>query len=76
MTTRIRMALGISAATLALGVAFAPAVFAEDPMQQDIDFRNGVSRVDGVRRDTVSRETRSRDAVKKDDRAKKDGTSK
>ncbi len=70
MTISTRVALGISAAAFSLSMALAPAAFAEDPMSQDIDFRNGASRNVGVKKDTV------RDTVKKDNRAKKDGPSK
>jgi pentapeptide MXKDX repeat protein len=72
--------------TLALSLALAPAAFAEDPMSQDIDFRNGVSGTGGVRRDTTLRETTAkeaivkdtgvRDARKKDDWQKRYGSSK
>src|SRR6202035_1602225 len=72
MTIRTRIALGISAATLAFSLALAPPAFAQDSMKLDLDFKSGVSNDNGTRRDTVSKETRSRDAAKKDDRAKRD----
>ena len=71
MTISTRSVLGISAAALWLGLALAPAAFAQDPMSQDIDFRNGMSRGDGVKKDTVSK-----GPVKKDDGAKKYGVPK
>jgi pentapeptide MXKDX repeat protein len=38
-----RIAPGISAAAVALGLALTPAAFAQDAMQQDIDFKNALS---------------------------------
>jgi pentapeptide MXKDX repeat protein len=62
---------GISAAALWLSLAIAPAAFAQDPMSQDIDFRNGLSRDIGVKKDPVSRATVSKDPAKKDDGTRK-----
>jgi len=80
MTFSPRLALGISAAALALGLALNLAVlskaFAADPMSQDIDFRNSVAGQGGTRRDTTVRETAPRDARKKDDGTKHYGSSK
>jgi pentapeptide MXKDX repeat protein len=76
MTISTRIVLGISAAVLSFGLAGASAAFAGDPMAQDIEFRNGMSRGDGVRRDTVSRDTVSRGPTKKDDGVRKYGISK
>jgi len=39
----IRLAFGISAVVLSLGLLFAPAAFAQDAMQLDIDFKNSLS---------------------------------
>ena len=39
----IRMAFGISAIVVSLGLMFAPAAFAQDAMQLDIDFKNSLS---------------------------------
>jgi len=64
MTNRTRIAIGISAATLSLSLALATASFAEDPMRQDLEFRNSLSRYDGVKKETISK-----DPVKKDDGA-------
>jgi pentapeptide MXKDX repeat protein len=81
MTISTRIVLGISAAVLSFSLARAPMAFAGDPMAQDIEFRNGMSRGDGVRRDTMARDTVSRDTVsrgptKKDDGVRKYGISK
>jgi hypothetical protein len=43
MTVRIRLAFGISAVVVAISLARAPAAFAQDAMQLDIDFRNSLS---------------------------------
>jgi pentapeptide MXKDX repeat protein len=76
MTVSTRIVLGISADALWLTLAIAPAAFAQDPMSQDIDFRNGLSRDVGVRKDTMARATMSKDPEKKDDRIKKYGVPK
>jgi pentapeptide MXKDX repeat protein len=81
MTISTRIVLGISAAALSFSLAGASAAFAGDPMSQDIDFRNGMSRGDGVRKDTMARDTVTRDTVsrgptKKDDGVRKYGISK
>src|SRR6266478_1222207 len=65
MTIRTRIALGVSAAALALSLALAPPAFAQDSMKLDLDFKSGVSNDNGTRRDTVSKETQPRDAAKK-----------
>jgi pentapeptide MXKDX repeat protein len=59
MTTTTRIGLGLSAALVSLGLAFAPAVFAQDKMGKD---------------DSMKKESMSKDAMKKDDgMMKKDG---
>ncbi|MGO8908832.1 MAG: pentapeptide MXKDX repeat protein [Bradyrhizobium sp.] len=70
MTIGIRIAAGISATAFSLSLVVAPAAFAGDPMKQDIDFKNGVSGDDGVKKGTT------KDPIKKDDRMKKYGLSK
>jgi pentapeptide MXKDX repeat protein len=52
MTTTTRIGLGLSAALVSLGLAFAPAVFAQDKMGKD---------------DGMKKESMSKDAMKKDD---------
>ena len=64
MTVSTRIALGISAATLSFSLALATDAFAQDPMRQDLEFRNSLSRYDGAKKETISR-----DPVKKDDGA-------
>jgi pentapeptide MXKDX repeat protein len=59
MTTTTRIGLSLSAALVSLGLAFAPAVFAQDKMGKD---------------DGMKKESMSKDAMKKDDgMMKKDG---
>src|SRR3954451_4168285 len=59
MTTTTRIGLGLSAALVSLGLAFAPAVFAQDKMGKD----------DGMKKESMSKDT-----MKKDDgMMKKDG---
>jgi pentapeptide MXKDX repeat protein len=57
MTNMTRIGLGLSAALVSLGLAFAPAVFAQDKMGKD---------------DGMKKESMSKDAMKKDDGMKKD----
>jgi pentapeptide MXKDX repeat protein len=57
MTTTTRFGLGVSAALLSLGLALAPAAFAQDKMGKD----------DGMKKDSMAK-----DAMKKDDGMKKD----
>jgi pentapeptide MXKDX repeat protein len=62
MITTTRIGLGLSAALVSLGLAFAPAVFAQDKMGKD---------------DGMKKESMSKDAMKKDDgMMKKDGMKK
>jgi pentapeptide MXKDX repeat protein len=72
MTFSNRIVLGISAAAIFLSLALAPVAFADDPMSQDIDFRNNISRDAGVKKDSVPRDSVvSRRAAKKDDGTRK-----
>jgi pentapeptide MXKDX repeat protein len=72
MTFSNRIVLGISAAAIFLSLALAPVAFADDPMSQDIDFRNNISRGAGVKKDSVPRDSVvSRRAAKKDDGTRK-----
>ena len=54
MTISTRIGLGISAAALLLSLALAPAAFAQDPMSQDLEFRNSLSRYDGAKNQGVA----------------------
>jgi pentapeptide MXKDX repeat protein len=63
MTIRSRIALGVTAAVVSLGLALTPAAFAQDKMGKD----------DGMKKETMSKDAMSKDAMKKDDGMKKDG---
>jgi pentapeptide MXKDX repeat protein len=67
MTTRSRVALGLSAAALSFSLALSPAAFAQDKMGKD----------DGMmKKDTMSKDGMKKDAMTKDDGTKKDHMSK
>lgn len=66
MTIRNRIALGVSAAVLSLGLALSPAAFAQDKMGKD----------DGMKKDTMSKDGMKKDTMSKDDGMKKDTMSK
>jgi pentapeptide MXKDX repeat protein len=68
MTISTRIAFGISAAALSLGLALAPAAFAQDKMGKD----DGMKK-DSMSKDAVKKDTMSKDTMKKDDGMKKDG---
>jgi pentapeptide MXKDX repeat protein len=60
MTIRNRVALGVSAAAVALSLALSPAAFAQDKMGKD----------DAMKKDTMSKDTMSKDGMKKDSMSK------
>jgi hypothetical protein len=64
----------------ALNLVVASRAFAEDPMSQDIDFRNSVSGSGGARRESIrepiTRETTAGEKVRKDAGLKKSAGSK
>lgn len=66
MTIRTRIALGISAAALSLGLALSPAAFAQDKMGDKM------GKDDGMKKDTMSKDGMKKDAMSKDDGMKKD----
>jgi len=81
MTVSPRLALGVSAAAFALGLALNLALVSEasatDPMSLDIDFRNSAAgQSGGSRRDTTIKEAVPRDTRKKNDGLKHYGSSK
>ena len=88
MNAVARLADKIPAAVLALSLALGAALnlvvaskaFADDPMSQDIDFRNSASgggaRRDGVTREPVTRETIAGEKTRKNAGLKKSGGSK
>jgi pentapeptide MXKDX repeat protein len=76
MTIRTRIALVASAAALSLGVALAPAAFADETMKKDTMSKDSMAK-DSMKKDTMSKDsmkkddTMSKDTVKKDDAMKK-----
>ena len=75
MTIRTRIALGVSAAVLSLGLALSPAAFAQDKMGKDDGMmkKDTMSKDGMMKKDTMSKddgmkkETMSKDGMKKDD---------
>lgn len=80
MTTSTRFAVGMSAATFALGLALnltlVSAAFANDPMSLDIDFRNSAAGHGGDKSTTVRESAPAKDTRKKDNGLKSYGSSK
>jgi pentapeptide MXKDX repeat protein len=82
MTISTRITLGISAAALSLGLAFAPAAFAQDAVKKDDGMmkKDTMSKDDGMmKKDTMSKDTMKKNdsMMKKDDgMMKKDSMSK
>ncbi|MBH5371443.1 pentapeptide MXKDX repeat protein [Bradyrhizobium glycinis] len=73
MTIRTRIALGVSAAALSLGLAFAPAAFAQDKMGKD----EGMMKKDTMSKDgMMKKDTMSKDGMMKKDHMSKDGMKK
>jgi len=68
MTIRTRIALGVSAAALSLGVALSPAAFAQDKMGKD----DGMMKKETMSKDGMMK----KDTMSKDDGMKKDHMSK
>ncbi|MBR0812888.1 pentapeptide MXKDX repeat protein [Bradyrhizobium diazoefficiens] len=68
MTIRTRIVLGLSAAALSFGLAFAPAAFAQDKMGKD----DGMMKKDTMSKDGMMK----KDTMSKDDGMKKDHMSK
>ena len=73
MTIRTRTALGVSAAVLSLGLALAPAAFAQDKMGKDDGMKKDTMSKDAMKKDDgMKKDTMSKDTMKKDDGMKKD----
>ena len=78
MTFRSRIALGVSAAVVSLGLALSPAAFAQDKMGKDDGMKkdfmsnNAMKKDDGVKKDGMMKnDAMSKDGMKKDDAMKK-----
>jgi pentapeptide MXKDX repeat protein len=58
MTISTPIAVGVSAAALSFSLALAPSAFARDadPMRQDLEFRNSLSRYDGANAEAISKD--------------------
>jgi pentapeptide MXKDX repeat protein len=69
MTISTKIVLGVSAAVLSLGLALAPAAFAQDKMTKD----DGMKKDSMMKHDGMKKDAMSHDAMKKDDGMKKDG---
>ncbi|MDE5444979.1 pentapeptide MXKDX repeat protein [Bradyrhizobium sp. CSA207] len=75
MTIRTRIALGVSAAALSLGLALSPAAFAQDKMgkddgmmKKDTMHKDGMMKKDTMSKDDgMKKDTMSKDGMKKDD---------
>ena len=65
MARTTRFTLGATAAILSLGLAFAPAAFAQDKMSKD-----GMKKEDAMSKDSMKKDTMSKDGMKKDSMAK------
>jgi pentapeptide MXKDX repeat protein len=75
MARTARIALGTTAAILSLGLAFAPAAFAQDKMSKDGMKKEDTMSKDGMKKDTMSKDgmkkdTMSKDGMKKDEMKK------
>ncbi|SHJ26716.1 pentapeptide MXKDX repeat protein [Bradyrhizobium lablabi] len=73
MTIRTRIALGVSAVVVSLGLALAPAAFAQDKMGKDDGMKKDSMSKDAMKKDDgMKKDTMSKDGMKKDDAMKKD----
>jgi pentapeptide MXKDX repeat protein len=72
MTISTRIALGVSAAVLSLGLALAPAAFAQDKMGKEEGMKKDTMSKDGMKKgDGMKKDTMSKDGMTKDDGMKK-----
>ncbi|MET4221830.1 pentapeptide MXKDX repeat protein [Bradyrhizobium sp. LB1.3] len=77
MTIRTRIALGVSAAVLSLGLAMSPAAFAQDKMGKDDGMmKKDTMSKDGMKKDTMSKDGMKKDTMSKDGMKKDDGMKK
>ena len=73
MTIRSRIALGVSAAVVSLGLVLAPAAFAQDKMGKDDGMKKDSMSKDKMGKDDgMKKDSMSKDTMKKDDGMKKD----
>lgn len=71
MTLSTRIGLGLSAALVSLGLALAPAAYAQDKMGMDKGSTSGAMKKDSSH-DTMKKDSMSHDAMQKGDGMKKD----
>jgi pentapeptide MXKDX repeat protein len=76
MTISTRIAVGISAAVLTLGLALAPAAFAQDKMGKDDGMKKDTMSKDSMKKDTMSKDGMKKDSMSKDGMKKDDGMKK
>jgi len=76
MTTTPRYAFGISTAVLTLGLALAPAAFAQDKMSKDDGMKKESMSKDHMKKDTMSKDHMKKDTMSNDGMKKGDGMSK
>jgi pentapeptide MXKDX repeat protein len=60
-----RLMLPLTAATLAFGIALAPAAFAQDNMKKDKMEKSSMSKDKGMKKDSMSKDKMSKDKMKK-----------
>jgi len=76
MTIRTRVALGVSAAVLSLGLALAPAALAQDKMSKDDGMKKDTmskdNMKDNMKKDSMSKDSMSKDSMSKDGMKKDD----
>jgi len=76
MTISTRIAVGISAAVLTLGLALAPGAFAQDKMGKDDGMKKDTMSKDSMKKDTMSKDGMKKDSMSKDGMKKDDGMKK
>jgi pentapeptide MXKDX repeat protein len=76
MTISTRIAVGLSAAVLSLGLTLAPAAFAQDKMGKDDGMKKDTMSKDSMKKDTMSKDGMKKDSMSKDNMKKDDGMKK
>ena len=71
--TSTRFALRVSAVVVSLGLALAPAAFAQDKMSKDDGMKKDTMSKDGMKKDTMSHDGMKKDTMSKDGMKKDDG---
>jgi pentapeptide MXKDX repeat protein len=76
MTISTRIAVGLSAAVLSLGLTLAPAAFAQDKMGKDDGMKKDTMSKESMKKDTMSKDSMKKDTMSKDGMKKDDGMKK